>query len=295
MSLIVSVIDRRARVPARVLPRAVGDEAQVRPAPPADRAVPDELPAARARVEGDPRRPGRHQLVPLLDAPALAGASDLAAALQPVRGHARARATSGCRSSRCRSSSRSRTSTSGCSRPRATSARAGWRAFFAVTLPLSLPGVIAAFFFVFIPTIGEFVTPSLVGGAGGYMYGNQIVDMFGDRLPRLGDGLGARAVPDRRGRDPDGGLLALPAAAAGGGRMSDVALSKNGARVLRGVLRARRRLPLRADPDPGHLLVQRLGLPVVPAQRLHLAVVPPVHRERRPARVALDERDHRRR
>src|SRR5437899_10331029 len=45
-----------------------------------------------------------------------------------------------------------------------------WRAFFAVTLPLSLPGVIAAFFFVFIPTIGEFVTPSLVGGASGYMY-----------------------------------------------------------------------------------------------------------------------------
>ena len=58
-----------------------------------------------------------------------------------------------------------------------------WRAFFAVTLPLSLPGVIAAFFFVFIPTIGEFVTPSLVGGTGGYMYGNQIVDKFGAGFP----------------------------------------------------------------------------------------------------------------
>jgi spermidine/putrescine transport system permease protein len=52
-----------------------------------------------------------------------------------------------------------------------------------VTLPLSLPGVIAAFFFVFIPTIGEFVTPSLVGGTGGYMYGNQIVDKFGAGFP----------------------------------------------------------------------------------------------------------------
>jgi spermidine/putrescine transport system permease protein len=57
------------------------------------------------------------------------------------------------------------------------------RAFWLVTLPLSLPGVIAAFFFVFIPTIGEFVTPSLVGGASGYMYGNQIVDLFGTGFP----------------------------------------------------------------------------------------------------------------
>src|SRR5690349_10925996 len=57
------------------------------------------------------------------------------------------------------------------------------RSFWAVTLPLSLPGVIAAFFFVFIPTLGEFVTPSLVGGANGYMYGNQIVDLFGTGFP----------------------------------------------------------------------------------------------------------------
>jgi spermidine/putrescine transport system permease protein len=57
------------------------------------------------------------------------------------------------------------------------------RAFRSVTLPLSLPGVIAAFFFVFVPTLGEFVTPSLVGGASGYMYGNQIVDLFGTGFP----------------------------------------------------------------------------------------------------------------
>ena len=57
------------------------------------------------------------------------------------------------------------------------------RSFWAVTLPLSLPGVIAAFFFVFIPTLGEFVTPSLVGGTTGYMYGNQIVDLFGTGFP----------------------------------------------------------------------------------------------------------------
>src|SRR5919204_2735385 len=58
-----------------------------------------------------------------------------------------------------------------------------WRAFLRVTLPLSLPGVVAAFLFVFIPTVGEFVTPSLVGGTSGYMYGNQIVDLFQTGFP----------------------------------------------------------------------------------------------------------------
>src|SRR5207302_4537536 len=33
-----------------------------------------------------------------------------------------------------------------------------WRAFLRVTLPLSAPGIVAAFLFVFIPTVGEFVT-----------------------------------------------------------------------------------------------------------------------------------------
>lgn len=47
-----------------------------------------------------------------------------------------------------------------------------------VTLPLSMPGVLAAFFIVFIPTVGEYVTPLLVGGVGGTMYGNLIYDLF---------------------------------------------------------------------------------------------------------------------
>ena len=53
-----------------------------------------------------------------------------------------------------------------------------FRTFLRVTLPLSLPGVFAAFLFVFIPTIGEFVTPLLVGGTSGYMFGNAINDLF---------------------------------------------------------------------------------------------------------------------
>jgi spermidine/putrescine transport system permease protein len=52
------------------------------------------------------------------------------------------------------------------------------RSFWAVTFPLSLPGVLAAFFMVFIPTVGEYVTPLLVGGSRGSMYGNIIQDFF---------------------------------------------------------------------------------------------------------------------
>src|SRR5438094_2037080 len=58
-----------------------------------------------------------------------------------------------------------------------------WQAFVRVTLPLSMPGVVAGFLFVFIPTVGEFVTPSLVGGTSGYMYGNQISDLFSTGFP----------------------------------------------------------------------------------------------------------------
>jgi len=50
--------------------------------------------------------------------------------------------------------------------------------FTRVALPLSLPGVFAAFFMVFIPTIGEYVTPLLVGGSRGSLYGNIIQDFF---------------------------------------------------------------------------------------------------------------------
>jgi len=50
--------------------------------------------------------------------------------------------------------------------------------FTRITLPLSLPGVFAAFFMVFIPTVGEYVTPLLVGGSRGFLYGNIIQDFF---------------------------------------------------------------------------------------------------------------------
>jgi spermidine/putrescine transport system permease protein len=53
-----------------------------------------------------------------------------------------------------------------------------WRSFMHITLPLSLPGVVASFFYVFVPSLGEWVTPSLVGGTTGIMFGNLIQDQF---------------------------------------------------------------------------------------------------------------------
>jgi spermidine/putrescine transport system permease protein len=51
--------------------------------------------------------------------------------------------------------------------------------FMRVTLPLSMPGVIAASLLVFIPTVGDYVTPKLVGGPNGLMIGNLIQTAFG--------------------------------------------------------------------------------------------------------------------
>jgi spermidine/putrescine transport system permease protein len=49
-----------------------------------------------------------------------------------------------------------------------------WRTFLRVTLPLTMPGVIAATLIVFIPTVGDYVTPSLVGDGRAPMIANFI-------------------------------------------------------------------------------------------------------------------------
>lgn len=53
-----------------------------------------------------------------------------------------------------------------------------WSAFWRVVFPMTLPGVIAGFILVFIPTIGAFVTPDLLGGTQGIMIGNLINQQF---------------------------------------------------------------------------------------------------------------------
>jgi spermidine/putrescine transport system permease protein len=51
--------------------------------------------------------------------------------------------------------------------------------FLRVTLPLSMPGVIAASLMIFIPTVADYVTPTLVGGPDGLMISNLIQTQFG--------------------------------------------------------------------------------------------------------------------
>ncbi|WP_337184335.1 ABC transporter permease [Shinella sp.] len=53
------------------------------------------------------------------------------------------------------------------------------RAFLRVTLPLSLPGIVSAFLIVMIPTVGDYVTPRLVGGKDGVMIATAIQAQFG--------------------------------------------------------------------------------------------------------------------
>jgi spermidine/putrescine transport system permease protein len=53
------------------------------------------------------------------------------------------------------------------------------RAFREVTLPLSMPGVVVAFLFIFLLATGDFVTPELIGGKNGMMIGNAVATQFG--------------------------------------------------------------------------------------------------------------------
>jgi putrescine transport system permease protein len=53
-----------------------------------------------------------------------------------------------------------------------------WKAFWLVTLPLSLPGVIAGALLCFIPIVGEFVIPDLLGGSRNIMIGQAVWTEF---------------------------------------------------------------------------------------------------------------------
>lgn len=53
-----------------------------------------------------------------------------------------------------------------------------WRAFLRVTLPLSLPGIVAGSILVFVPAMGMFVVPDLMGGARTVLVGNLIRNQY---------------------------------------------------------------------------------------------------------------------
>ncbi|MCW2969129.1 MAG: Spermidine Putrescine transporter permease component PotB [Solirubrobacterales bacterium] len=55
----------------------------------------------------------------------------------------------------------------------------GWRSFRSVLLPLILPGILAGSIFTFSLTLGDFITPTLVGGAGSTFIGNVVYQEVG--------------------------------------------------------------------------------------------------------------------
>ena len=65
-----------------------------------------------------------------------------------------------------------------------------YRVFLHVLLPLTLPGMFASFIFVFIPMLGEYVTPTIIGGAHGLMIVNVIVS----QIQALRFGIGSAMV-----------------------------------------------------------------------------------------------------
>ena len=54
-----------------------------------------------------------------------------------------------------------------------------WRAFWTIVFPLALPGIIAGSTFAFVLSLGDFLSPLLVGGPTGIMISNVIVSLFG--------------------------------------------------------------------------------------------------------------------
>jgi len=52
------------------------------------------------------------------------------------------------------------------------------KAFFKITVPLSFPGIVAGSMLVFIPAVGEYVIPELLGGSNTVMIGRELVNVF---------------------------------------------------------------------------------------------------------------------
>ena len=164
-----------------------------------------------------------------------------------------------------------------------------------MTLPLSLPGVMAGFAFAFIPTIGEFVTPALVGGPDGFLYGNAIANQFGPSfdwktgsvlalmlfaaVALLGAGLLALPpAPQRRdGRGLAMDVTSRAAAAASSGRSSGCSSSFLYAPIAILVI----------------FSFNDNSIPIFPLSGFTLDWYDEALRERRPAGLAAHERDRR--
>lgn len=53
-----------------------------------------------------------------------------------------------------------------------------WSSFWRVTIPLALPGIMSGLLLVFVPLMGDYITPSVLGGASGSMVGQMVAGQF---------------------------------------------------------------------------------------------------------------------
>ena len=156
----------------------------------------------------------------------------------------------------------------------------GRQAFLNVTLPLTMPGIVAASILTFIPAIGDFVTPDLLGGAETTTIAKVVQELFleGRDWP-YGSALGFVLMVITLG----GTFLALrPLRREVVGR--DPMTGRN--RWLTAFAVADLCVPVRPDRRAHRLLVQRLRAQL-PVEGLHPRLVPDGVRQRGPARGAV--------
>jgi spermidine/putrescine transport system permease protein len=82
--------------------------------------------------------------------------------------------------------------------------------FRTVTLPLTLPGIVAGCIFVFVPSVGNFIIPDLLGGGRKVMIGNLIQQQFLQARLAFRSGSGDRggSADAASTRDPGAGIEA---------------------------------------------------------------------------------------
>ena len=137
-----------------------------------------------------------------------------------------------------------------------------WRAFLAVTVPLSLPGIVAGSLLCFIPIMGEFVIPDLLGSSSTAMIGQTLwLEFFGNRDWPVASALAVVLLVilltpimiyrQREARVLERAGCRVDARSERAETLSRLA-QPHGAR-------ARARVPLSADRHPGDQFVQRLA------------------------------------
>ena len=124
------------------------------------------------------------------------------------------------------------------------------RAFWKITFPLALPGVIAGCFLVFIPVTGEFVIPDLLGGSDTLMIGKTLwTEFFNNRDWPLSSAVAVILLL----------ILVVPIVIFQNQQQRARRRSNDPHLALQHRLgRLRPRLPLSADPPARHLFLQRL-------------------------------------